>query len=221
MGNYQKRFKTRLGSTVKITETFVFPEINDYGHFLLSSLQKAGFSIEFQGLTWFQKYKGEVDSDYYEFNITHKKKNKIYFDWGYFGTWDYEKSSLIWDKEGLFFYYNWSDKIRYADEIIPVNSETLDYILSLFNCNLVKREYKVKYTFYEKLGQLKPRTNKMKPYGYKSFDKSNNDLKGKWSRMEKANFERKFKKKTRRELKVNPADYYELDEQFSTLDNYR
>lgn len=60
----------------------------------------------------------------------------------------------------------------------------------------------------------------MKPYGNYKSQKTRNHLKGKWSRTELHNFERKFKKKTRRELKVNPADYCILDEQFST-DNYR
>lgn len=50
----------------------------------------------------------------------------------------------------------------------------------------------------------------MKAYGYKKQVKSKADLKGRWSRMETANFERKFKKATRQKAAKQIQEDIEL-----------
>jgi len=55
---------------------------------------------------------------------------------------------------------------------------------------------------------------KMKPYG---AIKGRNE----YSSDDKYLIPVVIKTRARRKLKVNPADYYKLDEQFTSLDNYR
>jgi hypothetical protein len=166
----------------KITNIFTFPEINETGHFILYSVQKAGKPIEFTDLTWLQRHGLEVKNEFYRFDFTDKK-----------GI-----SSLIYESGNLDFYFDWYNKPSWAEEVIPVNSQTLERILKLLGCKLVESSFKIKYVYYEKCGILyykKKRT--LKPYGYWSNVKSNSDLKGQHSRTEKHNFERTFKKRTR------------------------